>query len=68
MLRLIFGLLDLIVPAAWGLSMIALPIGFVIMLFGGGGTVFLNAALVAAITSIYLIFIKNLGRHMRKLD
>lgn len=53
-MRAIAGLLDVLVPIAWGLSMIALPIGFIIMIFGGGGSVFVNAVIVVTITTALL--------------
>ena len=58
-MRAIVGLLDAIIPLAWGLSMMALPIGFIIMLFGGGGTVFVNAITVSAITTVLLWVIRR---------
>ena len=58
-MRTIVALLDLIIPLAWGASMIALPIGFIIMLFGGGGTVFVNALIVAVITSVLLGLLRS---------
>ncbi len=53
-LVLILGLLNVVVPVAWALSMMALPVGLLLMIFGGGGAVFANAAIVAIVTTVLL--------------
>jgi len=58
-LRTIIGLLDAIVIIAWGLSMMAFPTGFLIMIFGGGSAVFVNSAIVVAITTTLLWAVRS---------
>lgn len=43
--------------------MIALPLGFIIMLFGGGSSVFVNALIAAVVTTTILWAVRRVQVH-----